>query len=45
MRVLLLALASTGFGVALTLALTKPPVFLAMMLKLLAVVRRASGPG
>jgi len=25
--------------VALTLALTKPPVFLAMMLKLLAVVR------
>lgn len=38
MRVLLLALASVGFGIALTLAVTKPPVFFAL-LKILAVVR------
>jgi len=38
MRIVLLALASVGFGVALTLAVTKPHVFFAL-LKILAVVR------
>lgn len=38
MRIILLALASIGFGVALTLALTKPPMFFAL-LKLLMVAR------
>lgn len=39
MRVVLLTLASMGFGAALTLALTKPPVFLAVLLKIISVIK------
>lgn len=38
-RVILLVFASMGFGAALTLALTKPPVFFALLMRVLAVVR------
>ena len=39
MRVVLLTLASMGFGAALTLVLTKPPVFLAVLLKIISVIK------
>ncbi len=39
MRIWLLTLASMGFGSAVTIVLTKPPVVLALLLKLGALVR------
>lgn len=38
-QAVILALASMGFGAAVTLMLTKPPVFLYFLAKLFALVR------
>lgn len=39
MRVVLLTLASINFNTTLTLTLTKPPVFLAVLLKIISVIK------
>ncbi len=39
MKIWLLALASMGFGSAITILLTKPPVVVALLLKLGALIR------
>lgn len=39
MKIWLLTLASTGFGSAVTIALTKPPVIVTLLVKLGALIR------